>query len=110
MENPSEAELGANIVDQLRLIYDPEIPVNIFDLGLIYAIDVKTKDNGLFDASVTMTLTSPNCPVAEDLPKQVEEAIRAINGADHVVVSVTWDPPWDKSRMSDEARILLNMF
>ena len=109
MTNLSEAELGTKIVEQLRSVYDPEIPVNIFDMGLIYAIDIKTKDGGAFDATITMTLTSPQCPVAEELPAHVKKAILAIDGADQVTVTITWDPPWDKSRMSDEARMMLNM-
>jgi FeS assembly SUF system protein len=87
-------------------VYDPEIPVNIYDLGLIYAIDIG--DDGL--VRVEMTLTAPACPSAQELPDQVREAVMAVPGVRDCEVEVVWDPPWDPSRMSEDARLALNMF
>ena len=87
-------------------VYDPEIPVNIYELGLVYAIDV----DDLGAVKVEMTLTAPNCPSAQELPEQVREAIMAVAGVSSASVDVVWDPPWDPSRMSDDARLALNMF
>ena len=87
-------------------VYDPEIPVNIYELGLIYAID--TADDGA--VKVEMTLTAPGCPSAQELPEQVQSAIMAVPGVTKCEVEVVWEPPWDPSRMSDDARLALNMF
>ena len=87
-------------------VYDPEIPVNIYELGLIYAVDIE--DNGR--VHVEMTLTAPACPSAQELPDQVREAVMAVDGVTDCDVEVVWDPPWDQSRMSEEARLALNMF
>lgn len=87
-------------------VYDPEIPVNIYELGLIYAIDIH--DDG--QVKVEMTLTAPACPSAQELPEQVREAIMAVEGVTGCEVETVWDPPWDQSRMSEEARLQLNMF
>jgi len=87
-------------------IYDPEIPVNIYELGLIYAIDID--DAGR--VKVEMTLTAPACPSAQELPEQVQNAIMAVNGVTACDVEVVWDPPWEPSRMTEEARLALNMF
>ena len=87
-------------------VYDPEIPVNIYELGLIYAVDID--DNGR--VHVEMTLTAPACPSAQELPDQVREAVMAVDGVTDCDVEVVWDPPWDQSRMSEEARLALNMF
>ena len=95
--------LEEKIVGKISEIYDPEIPVNIYELGLIYDIII---DNH-FNVSITMTLTSPNCPVAETLPKEVEEKVATVNSVKNVVVSVVFEPPWDKDMMSDEARLEL---
>lgn len=102
--------LGERVVAQLRMVYDPEIPVNVYDLGLIYAIDIKTKENDLFDVTITMTLTTPNCPIADQIPVNVRQAVEDAKGADNVTVNLVWDPPWDPSRLSDEARMQLDMF
>lgn len=100
------ATLEEQIVATLRNVYDPEIPVNIYDLGLIYDIDASDPTN----VKVNMTLTSPHCPVAESLPAQVESNIRALEKVDNVCVTLVWDPPWDPERMSEEAKLLLNMY
>ncbi|WP_455221228.1 SUF system Fe-S cluster assembly protein [Kaarinaea lacus] len=100
------ATLEEKVITVLKTIYDPEIPVNIYDLGLIYDIDIY----GHNDVTVTMTLTSPHCPVAESLPAQVECTIKAIEGISSVVVELVWDPPWDKNRMSEEAQLMLDMY
>ena len=87
-------------------VYDPEIPVNIYELGLIYAIDIG--DDG--QVHVEMSLTAPGCPSAQELPDQVREAVMAVSGVAGCDVEVVWDPPWDPSRMSEDARLSLNMF
>lgn len=93
------------IIDALKEIYDPEIPVNIYDLGLIYNVEV-TNDG---HAVVTMTLTTPHCPVAESMPGEVELRVGAVPGVGHAEVNLVWDPPWDPQKMSDEARLELGM-
>jgi FeS assembly SUF system protein len=94
------------VIAACQSIYDPEIPVNIYELGLIYAISIE--DDGL--VRVEMTLTAPGCPSAQELPMQVREAIMAVEGVKECDVEVVWDPPWDPSRMSDDARLALNLF
>jgi len=94
------------LIEALKTVYDPEIPVDIYELGLIYSIS-KEKNN---DIRVTMTLTAPGCPVAEEMPKWVENAIKKVEGVNEVNVEMVFDPPWDMSLMSDEARLTLNMF
>jgi FeS assembly SUF system protein len=93
------------IVDALKEIYDPEIPVNIYDLGLIYGVEVT--DNG--EAAVTMTLTTPHCPVAESMPMEVEMRVAAVPGVSIAEVNLVWDPPWDPQKMSDDAKLELGM-
>ncbi|MPZ20546.1 MAG: SUF system Fe-S cluster assembly protein [Luteitalea sp.] len=100
------AELTPPIIEALRTVYDPEIPVNIYDLGLIYDISVDANAR----AKVSMTLTSPACPSAQQLPVEVEWKVRDVPGVDQAVVTVVWDPPWSKERMSEEARLALGMF
>lgn len=97
--------LGEQIVDVLKTIYDPEIPVNIYELGLIYKIDIEDGDRVI----VSMTLTSPSCPVAESLPIEVENKISAVAGVTSCTVEITWDPPWHPSMMSEEAQLELGM-
>ena len=99
------SDLQATVVDALKSIYDPEIPVDIYELGLIYDVDIS--EDG--DAVVTMTLTTPHCPVAESLPNEVELRVLSVPGIRDAVVNLVWDPPWDPSRMSDEARLELGM-
>ena len=98
-------ELKSSVIDALKSVYDPEIPVDIYELGLIY--DIVISEDG--DAAVTMTLTTPHCPVAESLPQEVELRILSVPGIRDAEVKVTWDPPWDPSKMSDEARLELGM-
>ena len=94
------------ILDAICTVYDPEIPVNIYELGLIYAVDIN--ENGAI--RVEMTLTAPGCPSAQELPIMVRDAILPLPGVTNVDVTTVWDPPWDPSRMSEEARLSLNMF
>ncbi len=98
-------ELKDRIVEALKSIYDPEIPVDIYELGLIYDVDIS--EDG--DAVVTMTLTTPHCPVAESLPNEVELRVLSVPGVRDAEVKLVWDPPWDPSKMSDEARLELGM-
>ena len=97
-------ELKEKIIKEIKKIYDPEIPVNIYELGLIYNVLVKERS-----VKVTMTLTSPNCPVAESLPKEVKDSIMEIDGVDKVDLDLVWEPPWDKSMMSEAAKLELNL-
>ena len=101
-----QARLTDAIVAALKTVYDPEIPADIYEIGLIYKIDI-ADDRAV---TVDMTLTTPNCPAAQDLPKNVENAVASVPGVGEVKVNVVWDPPWDPSRMSDEARLTLNMW
>ncbi|HKP33963.1 MAG TPA: DUF59 domain-containing protein [Sphingomicrobium sp.] len=98
-------DLQASVVEVLKSIYDPEIPVDIYELGLIYGVDIS--EDG--DATITMTLTTPHCPVAESLPQEVELRALSVPGIRDAVVNLVWDPPWDPSKMSDEARLELGM-
>ena len=98
--------LKGEIIEALRSIYDPEIPVNIFELGLIYDVVV----NADAEVVIQMTLTAPACPVAETLPVEVEEKVRQVPGVKKAHVEIVWDPPWDMSRMSDEAKLELGLF
>ena len=94
------------IINVLKTVFDPEIPVDIYELGLIYAVEIA--DDGA--VKVEMTLTTPSCPSAQELPSQVEESVRLVPGVTDVQVEVVWDPPWDPSRMSEDARLALNMY
>ena len=98
-------ELKEKIVSEIKKIYDPEIPVNIYELGLIYRIDVNNEKKVIIE----MTLTSPNCPVAESLPKSVKENILKIDGIKDVDLKLVWDPPWTKDKMSEAAKLELNL-
>ena len=98
--------LTDQIVDALKTVYDPEIPADIYELGLIYKIDIADERS----VKVDMSLTSPNCPSAQELPIMVENAVSSVPGVKETKVEVVWDPPWDPSRMSDEARLVLNMW
>jgi FeS assembly SUF system protein len=101
---PKPSEEG--VIAALKTVFDPEIPVDIYELGLIYAIELG--DDG--KVKVEMTLTTPSCPSAQELPSMAEEAVRQVAGVTDVEVEVVWDPPWDQSRMSEDARLALNMF
>jgi len=109
-EVSSSGELKERIVDALREIYDPEIPVNIYDLGLIYDVRVLV-DNALDDTTVEvdMTLTTPGCPVAQTFPGVVENAVRDVEGVNDARVDLVWDPPWNQNLISDEAKLALGI-
>ena len=98
-------DLKEKIIKEIKRIYDPEIPVNIYELGLIYEVKVE-KDNNV---KVKMTLTTPNCPVAESLPKEVKDSIMQVKEVNDVDLELVWDPPWDKSMMSEAAKLELNL-
>ena len=97
-------DLKEKVITEIKKIYDPEIPVNIYELGLIYDIKIKDKD-----VQVKMTLTTPNCPVAESLPKEVKDSIMDLKEVNKVDLDLVWDPPWDKSMMSEAAKLELNL-
>ena len=97
-------EVKDKIITEIRKIYDPELPVNIYELGLIYDIKVEN-----YTAKVKMTLTTPNCPVAESLPKEVEDSIMQVEGVEKVDLELVWDPPWNKDMMSEAAKLELNL-
>jgi FeS assembly SUF system protein len=103
---PADASLEARVIAAIRTVYDPEISVNIYDLGLIYGLDI----NARAEVSVRMTLTAPGCPVAGILPEQVAAAIRAVDGVADAQVELVWDPPWNQDCMSDEAKLTLGLF
>jgi FeS assembly SUF system protein len=100
------ARLTDDIIAALKTVYDPEIPADIYELGLIYKIDI-ADDRAV---ALEMTLTTPNCPSAQELPIMVENAVASVAGVGEVKVNIVWDPPWEQSRMSDEARAVLNMW
>jgi FeS assembly SUF system protein len=100
------ARMTDDIVGAIKTVYDPEIPADVYELGLIYRIDIADDRT----VTVDMTLTTPNCPAAQDLPTNVENAVASVAGVGPVKVNVVWDPPWDQTRMSDEARTTLNMW
>lgn len=104
-QNSDDKELGDQIVRVLKTIYDPEIPVDIYELGLIYDVMV----NPQRDVKILMTLTTPNCPVAETLPVEVEEKVKSIDQVKTAVVEITFDPPWNNEMISDEAKLELGM-
>ena len=99
------SDIKNKVIEQIKKIYDPEIPVNIYELGLIYKIEVDDKNK----VNVDMTLTSPNCPVAESLPKEVKNNIIKIEGVSDVNLNLVWEPPWDKDKMSEAAKLELNL-
>ncbi len=103
---PHKADLFDAIVAVLKTVNDPEIPVNIYDLGLIYDINIQSEGT----VAIDMTLTSPNCPVAIDLPAQVQETVESVEGVQRVTINLVWDPPWDRARMSDDAMMILGFY
>ena len=98
-------DLKERVIKEIKKVYDPEIPVNIYELGLIYKIEINDKNV----VNVDMTLTSPNCPVAESLPKEVKDNILKIKGVSDVKLNLVWEPPWDQSKMSEAAKLELNL-
>ena len=100
------ARMTEAVITALKTVFDPEIPADIYELGLIYRIDI-ADDRAV---TVDMTLTTPNCPAAQELPVNVENAVASVAGVGEVKVNIVWDPPWDQTRMSDEARATLNMW
>ena len=102
---PKEETMEDRIIAVCKTCYDPEIPVDIYSMGLIYNIDIKENN----DVAIDMTLTSPNCPVAESLPNQVKESIKKVEGVSDVNLNLVWEPPWDKDRMSEAAKLELNL-
>ena len=99
------SDIKSKVIEAVKKIYDPEIPVNIYELGLIYKIDVDEKNK----VNVDMTLTSPNCPVAESLPNEVKENIKKVEGVSDVNLNLVWEPPWDKDKTSEAAKLELNL-
>ncbi len=99
------SELKDKVILEIKKIYDPEIPVNIYELGLIYKIEINDEKK----VNIEMTLTSPNCPVAESLPKMVKDNILKLDGVDDVDLKLVWDPPWTKDKMSEAAKLELNL-
>ena len=99
------SDIKNRVIEEVKKIYDPEIPVNIYELGLIYKIEVDEKNK----INIDMTLTSPNCPVAESLPKEVKENIMKVEGVSDVNLNLVWEPPWNKDRMSEAAKLELNL-
>jgi FeS assembly SUF system protein len=105
MESINETIIEAQIVEALRTCFDPEIPVNIYEMGLIY--DLKVDADGV--AAIHMTLTSPHCPAVQSLPAEIEAKVRAVDGVTDVKIDLVWEPPWDPSKMSEAARLQLGM-
>ena len=99
------SDLKEKVISEIKKIYDPEIPVNIYELGLIYSIDIDEKNK----VNINMTLTSPNCPVAESLPNSVKDSVLKVDGVSDVDLKLVWDPPWGKDRMSEAAKLELNL-
>ena len=99
------SDLKEKVILEIKKIYDPEIPVNIYELGLIYNIDIDEKNK----VNIDMTLTSPNCPVAESLPNSVKDNVLKVDGVSEVDLKLVWDPPWDKNKMSEAAKLELNL-
>tara|TARA_B100000029_G_C17469217_1_gene921376 strand:- start:345 stop:647 length:303 start_codon:yes stop_codon:yes gene_type:complete len=99
------SDIRKKVIDEIKKIYDPEIPVNIYELGLIYKIDIDDKNM----VKIDMTLTTPNCPVAESLPKQVKDNIMKVEGVSDVDLKLVWEPPWSKDKMSEAAKLELNL-
>src|ERR671911_3246376 len=105
MESINELVIEAQVLEALRTCFDPEIPVNIYELGLIYNINVE--EGGA--VTITMTLTSPHCPAAQSMPAEIEEKVKAIPGVSDLKIDLVWDPPWEPSKMSEAARLQLGM-
>ena len=98
-------DIKNKVIERIKTIFDPEIPVNIYELGLIYKVEVNEENK----VNIDMTLTSPNCPVAESLPKEVKDNIMKVDGVSDVKLNLVWEPPWDKDKMSEAAKLELNL-
>lgn len=109
-EQEALAEVTEQAIERLRAVYDPEVPVNIYDLGLIYKIEPTAKTDNTFDLLVEMTLTTANCPLADMIPGMVYDSLRKIETLGDIKVDLVWEPPWDPNLMSDEARLALDLF
>lgn len=105
MESINQTIIEAQVIEALRTCFDPEIPVNIYEMGLIY--EVKADEAGA--VAIQMTLTSPHCPAAQSIPAEVEQKVRAIDGVTDIKIDIVWEPPWDQSKMSEVARLQLGM-
>ena len=105
MKNKVISNLKEKIIKEIKKVYDPEIPVNIYELGLIYKIEINDKNI----VNIDMTLTTPNCPVADSLPRMVKDNIMKVKGVSDVILNLVWDPPWSKDKMSEAARLELNL-
>lgn len=110
VEASRDHPLWPAILKGIRGVYDPEIPVNVYELGLIYKVDIRDALDGKADVFVEMTLTSPACPVAQEMPSMVQNAIFPVEGVGNVDVDIIWDPAWDPSKMAETAKLQLNMF
>jgi len=99
------SDIKSKVIEEIKKIYDPEIPVNIYELGLIYDINIDNQNN----VKINMTLTSPNCPVAESLPNEVKNSVKELKDVKNVDLNLVWEPPWDKSMMSESAKLELNL-
>lgn len=110
VEVPRDHALWPAVLAALKDVYDPEIPVNVYELGLIYTVEMKPAPDGRTDVYVEMTLTSPACPVAQEMPMMVQSAILPVDGVGDVDVEIIWEPPWEPSMMAETAKLQLNMF
>ncbi len=110
VEAPRDHKLWPLLLAALKEVYDPEIPVNVYELGLIYKVEAKDGKDGKTDLDVKMTLTSPGCPVAQEMPGWVQGALFSVEGVGDVDVQIIWEPPWDPSMMAETAKMQLNMF
>ncbi len=107
---PRDHPLCRALLAAIKEVYDPEIPVNVYELGLIYKVAIAEREDGVCDLKVLMTLTSPGCPVAQEMPGWVQSALMPVEGVGDVEVEIVWDPPWDPSMMAETAKMHLNMF
>jgi len=105
MESINQTIIEAEVIESLRTIFDPEIPVNVYELGLIYLVEVSSEGAVM----IRMTLTSPHCPAVQSMPAEIEGKVRAISGVTDVTIDLVWDPPWDQGKMSEAARLQLGM-
>lgn len=106
----AEEQVRADIIRGIKTVFDPEIPVDIYELGLIYGVDLTALEEGGFHAHIRMTLTSPHCPAAAELPASVQRVTQTVEGVKEAAVAIVWDPPWDRAKMSEEARLALGFF